>query len=141
MSPSLTSQGYFSWLYRIAFLVCFNRVYCTVSCCYYILVNYRYSICDTIFHVDTTASIHLSVLFDSIDLPYFSILVHYIIYPQLACILQSSLYVPQITYTCMNTHMDTCDRIQDSLFNKSSVWLDYIELSTQLNQFGIFVEH
>ena len=33
------------------------------------------------------------------------------------------------------------DRIQDSLRNKSSVGLDYIELRTRLNQFGMFVEH
>ena len=30
------------------------------------------------------------------------------------------------------------DRWQASLSNKSSVWLDYIELRTQLNQFGMF---
>ena len=27
------------------------------------------------------------------------------------------------------------DRVQDSLWNKSSVWLDYIEFRTRLNQF------
>ena len=31
------------------------------------------------------------------------------------------------------------DRMQDSLWNKSSVWLDQIELSTQLNQFEMFL--
>ena len=33
------------------------------------------------------------------------------------------------------------DRIQDSLYNKSFVWLDQIELTTQLNQFEVFEEH
>ena len=33
------------------------------------------------------------------------------------------------------------DRLQDNLWNKGSVWLDYNELSTQLNQFEMFVEH
>ena len=31
------------------------------------------------------------------------------------------------------------DRVQASLMNKSSVWLDYIDLRTRLNQFEIFV--
>ena len=31
------------------------------------------------------------------------------------------------------------DIIQDSMWNKSYVSLDYIELRTRLNQFGIFV--
>ena len=33
------------------------------------------------------------------------------------------------------------DRMQDSLYNKSSVLLDLIELRTRLNQFEIFVEY
>ena len=36
--------------------------------------------------------------------------------------------------------MDT-DRIQYSIWNKSSVCLDYIDLRNQLNQFEIFVSH
>ena len=32
-----------------------------------------------------------------------------------------------------------CDRIQDILSNKSSLWLDWIELKTQLILFEIFV--
>ena len=31
------------------------------------------------------------------------------------------------------------DRTQDGLWNKSSIWLDYIDYMTQLNQFQIFV--
>ena len=33
----------------------------------------------------------------------------------------------------------TIERIQDSLRNKGSIWLDYIELSTQLDLFEMFV--
>ena len=33
------------------------------------------------------------------------------------------------------------DRVQASLRNKSSVWLEYIKLKTQLNQFEMFEEH
>ena len=33
------------------------------------------------------------------------------------------------------------DRIQDSIRNNSSVWIDYIELRTQLNQFEMFVSN
>ena len=33
------------------------------------------------------------------------------------------------------------DRIQDSLWNKSSILIYYIELRTRFNQFGIFGEH
>ena len=33
------------------------------------------------------------------------------------------------------------DRINDGLYNKSSVWLEYIEFRNRLNQFEIFVEH
>ena len=33
------------------------------------------------------------------------------------------------------------DRVQDSLKNKSSEWLDYIELSIRLYQFEMFGEH
>ena len=31
------------------------------------------------------------------------------------------------------------DRIQESIWNKSSIWIDYIELRTKLNQFETFV--
>ena len=31
------------------------------------------------------------------------------------------------------------DRIQDSIWNKSDVWLDWIELITRLNKFEMFV--
>ena len=35
----------------------------------------------------------------------------------------------------------SCDTIQDSIYNKSSVWIDYIESRNRLIQFEIFVEH
>ena len=35
----------------------------------------------------------------------------------------------------------TIDRVQASLRNKTSEWLDYIEFSTRLNQFEMFEEH
>ena len=34
-----------------------------------------------------------------------------------------------------------CDRIHDSLYNNSYIWLDYIELRTRLNKFEMFEEH
>ena len=35
--------------------------------------------------------------------------------------------------------MWTFDKMQDSIWNKSSIWLEYIELGTQLNYLEMFI--
>ena len=47
-------------------------------------------------------------------------------------------YIQSIRVTRVQGH---CDRIKDSLWNKSSVWIDYTELRTRLNQFEMFEEY
>ena len=39
------------------------------------------------------------------------------------------------------TYTNITDRIRDSIWNKSYLQLDYIELRTKLNKFEIFEEH
>ena len=53
-----------------------------------------------------------------------------------------ALLIWNVLVPYVETHFwKACDRVQASIRNKSSVWLDYIELRTRLNQFEMFEEH